>query len=199
MKTSNLQAVIRKKKKKYVKSKHQITAENVLNRDFKADAPNEKWLTDVTEFKLANGIKVYLSAILDLGDNSIVSHVISTSNNNKLVFNTFDLAISNNPTVKPLFHSDRGFQYTHKDFKAKLDKQEPVQSMSWVASCIDNGPIEGFWGIIKSEIYYLNKFHTFDELKLGIDNYIKFYNEKRLQKKLNGLSPLEYRSQTLVA
>ncbi|MDK2587412.1 IS3 family transposase [Romboutsia sedimentorum] len=199
MKTSNLQAVIRKKKKKYVKSKPQITAENVLNRDFKADAPNEKWLTDVTEFKLANGSKVYLSAILDLGDNSIVSHIISTSNNNKLVFDTFDLAISNNPTVKPLFHSDRGFQYTHKAFKAKLDKQEAVQSMSRVARCIDNGPIEGFWGIIKSEMYYLNKFHTFDELKLGIDNYIKFYNEKRLQKKLNGLAPLEYGSQTLIA
>lgn len=89
-----------------------------------------------------------------------------------------DLAISNNPTVKPLFHSDRGFQYTHKAFKAKLDKQEPVQSMSRVPRCIDNGPMEGFWGIIKSEMYYLNKFHTFEELKLAIDNYIKFYNEK---------------------
>lgn len=98
-----------------------------------------------------------------------------------------------------MFHSDRGFQYTHKAFKAKLDKQEAIQSMSRVARCIDNGPMEGFWRIIKSEMYYLNKFHTFEELKLAIDNYIKFYNEQRLQKKINGLAPLEYRSQTLVA
>jgi putative transposase len=71
--------------------------------------------------------------------------------------------------------------------------------MSRVGRCIDNGPMEGFWGIIKSEMYYLRKFQTFDELKLAIDNYIKFYNEKRLQKKLNGLAPIEYRAQTLVA
>lgn len=199
MKSINLQSVIRKKKKRYIKSTPQITAENVLNRDFSAATLNEKWLTDVTEFKLTNGTKAYLSAIIDLYDNSIVSYVLGHSNNNKLVFDTFDLAIERNPSASPLLHSDRGYQYTSKAFKLKLDKVSATQSMSRVGRCIDNGPIEGFWGIIKSEMYYLRKFDNFDELKLAIDNYIEFYNNKRLQKKLKGLSPIEYRAQTLVA
>ena len=122
MKSINLQSVIRKKKKRYIKSTPQITAENVLNRDFSAATLNEKWLTDVTEFKITNGTKAYLSAIIDLYDNSIVSYVLGHSNNNKLVFDTFDLAIERNPNAIPLFHSDRGFQYTSKAFKLKLDK-----------------------------------------------------------------------------
>lgn len=187
------------KEKRYIKSTPQITAENILNRDFSEATPNKKWLTDVTEFKLNNGTKAYLSAILDLGDNSIVSYVLGHSNNNQLVFDTFDLAVKNNPKAKPLFHSDRGFQYTNKIFKLKLDSISATQSMSRVGRCIDNGPMEGFWGIIKSEMYYLRKFHTFDELKSAIDNYIDFYNNKRLQKKLKGLTPMEYREQTLVA
>ena len=199
MKFMNLQSVIRKKKKRYVKSTPQITAENVLNRDFSAATLNEKWLTDVTEFKLTNGTKAYLSAIIDLYDNSIVSYVLGHSNNNKLVFDTFDLAIERNPNASPLFHSDRGFQYTSKAFKLKLDKVSAIQSMSRIGRCIDNGPIEGFWGIIKSEMYYLRKFDNFDELKLAIDNYIEFYNNRRFQKRLKGLSPIEYRTQTLVA
>lgn len=199
MKSINLKSVIRRKRKKYIKSTPQVTAENILNRDFSEATPNKKWLTDVTEFKLTNGTKAYLSAILDLGDNSIVSYVLGSSNNNKLVFDTLDLAIKNNPGAKPLFHSDRGFQYTNKTFKEKLDKISAIQSMSRVGRCIDNGPMEGFWGTLKSEMYYLRKFHNFNELKLEIDNYIEFYNNRRLQKKLKGLSPIEYRTQTLVA
>ena len=199
MKSMNLQSVIRKKKKRYVKSTPQITAENVLNRDFSAATLNEKWLTDVTEFKLTNGTKAYLSAIIDLYDNSIVSYVLGHSNNNKLVFDTFDLAIERNPSASPLFHSNRGYQYTSKAFKLKLDKVSAIQSMSRIGRCIDNGPIEGFWGIIKSEMYYLRKFDNFDELKLAIDNYIEFYNNRRFQKRLKDLSPIEYRTQTLVA
>ncbi|WP_283595754.1 IS3 family transposase [Paraclostridium bifermentans] len=199
MKSLKLKSVIRRKKKRYIKSIPQITAENILNRSFSEATPNKKWLTDVTEFKLMNGTKAYLSAILDLGDNSIVSYVLGRSNNNQLVFDTFDLATKNNPTAKPLFHSDRGFQYTSKIFKAKLDNISATQSMSRIGRCIDNGPMEGFWGTLKSEMYYLRKFQTFDELKIAIDNYIDFYNNVRLQKKLKGLSPMEYRSQTLVA
>lgn len=199
MKSINLQSVIRKKIKKYVKSTPQITAENILNRDFSAATLNEKWLTDVTEFKLTNGTKAYLSAIIDLYDNSIISYVLVSSNNNKLIFDTFDLAMKKNPHASPLFHSDRGYQYTSKTFKLKPDNVSATQSMSRVGRCIDNGPIEGFWCIIKSEKYYLKKFDNFDELKLAIDNYIEFYNNRRLQKKLKGLSPIEYRAQTLVA
>jgi len=199
MKSINMKSVIRKKKNKYILSTPQITAENVLNRKFRAEKPNQKWLTDVTEFKLGNGKKAYLSAILDLGDNSIIFYVLGRSNNNQLVFETFDLAVAENPNVSPLFHSDRGFQYTNKQFKNKLDSINAIQSMSRVSRCIDNGPMEGFWGIIKSEMYYLQKFHTFEELKLAIDEYMDFYNMRRLQKKLKGLTPIEYRNQTLAA
>ncbi|WP_410506248.1 IS3 family transposase [Haloimpatiens sp. FM7315] len=199
MKSINISSIIRKKRKRYVYSTPQITAENLLAREFTTEKINEKWLTDVTEFKLTNGTKAYLSAILDLGDNSIISYVLGTSNNNKLVFDTLDKAIITNPTATPLFHSGRGFQYTSKSFKVKLDAINAKQSMSRVGRCIDNGPMEGFWGILKSEMYYLEKFYTYEDLEKAIDEYIKFYNTKRIQKKLKGMAPLEYRNHTLVA
>ena len=199
MKSVHMQAVIRRKKKHYVMSEPRITAENVLNRAFTANRPNEKWLTDVTEFKLINGKKAYLSAILDLHDKSIVAYALGQSNNNQLVFDTFDRAVRANPSAHPLFHSDRGYQYTNRQFKAKLDGIHATQSMSRPGRCIDNGPMEGFWGILKSEMYYLRQFHTFEELKKAIDEYMDFYNTRRLQAKLKGLAPLAYRNQTLVA
>ena len=199
MKSIKLTSVIRRKKKKYIQSTPQITAENILNRNFIADKPNEKWLTDVTEFKLTNGSKAYLSAILDLRDNSIISYVLGKSNNNKLVFDTLDKAIEVNPTATPLFHSDREFQYTSKIFKYKLNTINAIQSMSRVGRCIDNGPMEAFWGTLKVEMYYLQKFATFEELEQAINEYIEFYNKKRLQKKLKGMAPIEYRYHTLVA
>ena len=113
MQILHLKSVCRKKKYNYIKSTPEVTAENVLNREFYADAPNEKWLTDVTEFKYYVGTevkKLYLSAILDIYDRRIVAYKIGVSNNNQLVFDTFDEAIENNPTAHPLFHSDRGFQ-----------------------------------------------------------------------------------------
>lgn len=193
MRILGLKSVCRKKKYTYIKSTPEITAENILNRGFKAEHTEEKWLTDVTEFKYGNGDKAYLSAILDLGDRSIISFVIGHSNNNALVFETFDLAIKAHPIAKPIFHSDRGFQYTTKTFKAKLDKAGMTQSMSRVSRCIDNGPMEGFWGILKSEMYYLHKFETYEELKAAIEDYIDYYNTKRYQKRLLCMSPLEYR------
>jgi len=153
MKKLGIHAVIRKKKKKYTSSKPETIAENKLGRDFYATVPNEKWATDVTEFKVpGQDKKLYLSAILDLYDRFPVAYVIGTRNNNQLVFKTFDKAITANPDAKPLFHSDRGFQYTSKVFQIKLKEHQMEQSMSRVGRCIDNGPTEGFWGIIKSEI-----------------------------------------------
>lgn len=145
MKSMNMSAVIRKKRKRYVHSTPQITAENLLNRNFITENINEKWLTDVTEFKLTNGTKAYLSAILDLGDNSIVSYVLGTSNNNKLVFDTLDKAVITNPTATPLFHSNRGFQYTSKTFKYKLNAINAVQSMSRVGSALIMVLWKHFW------------------------------------------------------
>ena len=172
----------------------QFIAENILNREFSADAPNQKWLTDVTEFKyyVAQEVhKIYLSAILDLYDRRIVSYVIGDSNNNPLVFDTFDAAIAANPGATPLCHSDRGFQYTNRLFHAKLEAAGMTQSMSRVAKCIDNGPMEGFWGILKRERYYGKRFKDKDSLVSMIEEYIEYYNNRRLQRNLGVLTPIE--------
>lgn len=189
----NLKSVCRRKKKNYVKSTPQVTAENVLNREFTAYEFGEKWLTDVTEMKYGTSSKAYLSAILDLGDKSIVSFVIGHANNNALVFKTFDLAHEKYPDAKPIFHSDRGFQYTTKTLKKKLDDAGMTQSMSRVSRCIDNGPMEAFWGMLKSEMYYLKSFNSYNELEQAIIDYIDYYNNQRYQKRLNCMTPLEYR------
>ncbi len=188
-----LKAVIRRKRLQYRRSTPEVTAENILNRDFTAEKLNEKWLTDVTEFKYGDNKKLYLSAILDLKDKGIVSFAMGRNNNNQLVFDTFDLAVSKYPDAHPLFHSDRGFQYTSKQFKFRLDKAGMKQSMSRVGRCIDNGPMEGFWGILKCEMYYLSSFRDYDSLAAAIESYIYFYNNERRQKKLNKMSPKTYR------
>lgn len=198
MRMMGISAVIRRKRKGHKKSTPEVTAENVLNREFSATKPNEKWLTDVTEFKIkGTQTKLYLSAILDIYDKSIISYYMGTSNNNHLVFKTFDLAIKLNSNAKPMFHSDRGYQYTSKIFKNKLEQQGMTQSMSRVGRCIDNGPMEGFWGTLKAEMYYLHQFHDINELKSSIIKYITFYNEQRFQAKLKGLTPTAYRNQAL--
>lgn len=191
----HLKSVCRKKKYNYIKSTPEVTAENVLNRNFNAEKPNEKWLTDVTEFKYYVGTqvkKLYLSAILDLYDKRIVSYRIGASNNNQLVFDTFDDAVKENPKAHPLFHSDRGYQYTSKLFHVKLEAVHMRQSMSRVGHCIDNGPMESFWGMLKSEMYYLHKFTSADELVAAIDGYITFYNTRRYQRRLHCMTPMEF-------
>lgn len=199
MRSVGLRSVCRRKRKNYIKSTPEITTENVLNREFNSSNINEKWLTDVTEFKYGDGKKAYLSAILDLGDKSIVSYVIGKSNNNSLVFQTFDLAIKKNPNAKPIFHSDRGFQYTSRIFRQKLNEAGMIQSMSRVGRCIDNGPMEAFWGTLKSEMYYLRKFKDYDSLVRAIDKYIHYYNNLRYQKSLKSMTPMEYRNYLLSA
>lgn len=197
MRIAGLRSVCRKKRYNYIKSTIEVIAENVLNREFKAETVCEKWVTDVTELRYGDGKKAYLSAILDLGDKSIVAYSIGHSNNNELVIETFEAAISVYPEARPIFHSDRGFQYTSKAFKSKLDDMGMVQSMSRVGCCIDNGPMEGFWGTLKSEMYYLNKFNDYESLKKAVEDYIDYYNTKRYQKRLNCMTPLEYRNHLL--
>lgn len=202
MKVINIHSVIRRKRKKYQSSTPEATAENILNRDFFAKAPNEKWATDVTEFKWYEGPvvhKLYLSAILDLYDLSPVAWVVSRRNDNKLVLDTFAKAIQANPDAKPIFHSDRGFQYTSKLFQKKLQQQGMTQSMSRVGHCIDNGPTENFWGIIKSEMYYLNTFTDEQSLRNAIADYMAFYSNKRAQTRFKGKTPAEVRSEALTS
>jgi transposase InsO family protein len=197
MRILNLKSVCRRKRKNYIQSTPEITAENILNRDFSANQFGEKWLTDVTEFKYGLDKKAYLSAILDLGDKSIVAFVLAHSNNNELVFKTFDMACKEYPEATPLFHSDRGFQYTSKIFQKKLTDAGMAQSMSRVSRCIDNGPMEAFWGMLKSEMYYLKKFDSYDDLDAAVIEYIDYYNHHRYQKRLNCMTPLEYRQYLL--
>ena len=172
----------------------QYTAENLIDRQFHADKPNEKWLTDVTEFKWYEGItvhKIYLSAILDLCDRRIVSYVLSERNDNPLVYRTFDKAVKANPDTHPLFHSDRGFQYTNRAFHYKLQQAGMTQRMSRVAYCIGNGPMEGFWGILKRKRYYGKRFTSKQELIQMIERYIRYYNTRRVQRNLGILTPME--------
>ena len=180
----------------------QYLAENLLNRQFQASRPNEKWLTDVTEFKWYDGAEVhrlYLSAILDLYDRRIVSYVVKERNDNALVFKTFDKAVQANPDAHPLFHSDRGFQYTNRTFHHKLETAGMTQSMSRVAHCIDNGPMEGFWGILKRERYYGRRFTSKQELVTMIHAYIRYYNNRRVQRNLGILTPMEKYNNFLAA
>lgn len=202
MKVIHIHSVIRKQPRKYKRSTPERTAENALKRDFNASRPNEKWVTDVTEFKWYEGSvchKLYLSAILDLYDRSVVSYALSRRNDNKLVFHTFDKAIEANPEAKPLFHSDRGFQYTSAVFQMKLKAHEMTQSMSRVGHCIDNCPTEGFWGIVKAEMYYLYKFKNESSLRSAIEKYIHFYNHERLQERFGNQTPIEVRRGALNA
>ena len=199
MKKLGVHAVIRKKKK-YTSSVPQTTAENKLKRDFTASRPNEKWVTDVTEFKVPEGNKkLYLSAILDLYDRYPVAYVISTRNDNQLVFDTFNKAIAANPDAKPLFHSDRGFQYTSNAFQQKLREREIDQSMSRVGCCIDNGPTEGFWGIIKTEMYQMYEITDEASLRSAINGYIRFYSEERPQDRYHCKTPAEVRREAFLA
>lgn len=172
----------------------QYVAENILNREFHAQTPHEKWLTDVTEFKWYEGVevhKVYLSAILNLYNRRIVSFVIGDRNDNPLVFKTLDKAVHSNPDAHPIFHSDLGFQYTNRAFHHKLEKAGMTQSMSRVAHCIDNGPTEGFWGILKRERYYGRRFTNKQELVNMIRSYISYCNTRRMQRNLDILTPME--------
>ena len=198
MQKLDIQAIIRKKKKKYKSSTPDQIAENKLGRDFYADVPNEKWATDVTEFKVpGTQKKLYLSAILDLYDRYPVSHVISYRNDNHVVFKPFDKAIDTNPNAKPLFHSDRVFQYTSKAFQSKFKKQEMEQSISRVGHCIDKGPTEGFWGIIKTEMYQMYDITDETSLRYAINDYIRFYSTERPQDCYKCKTPLEVRTEAL--
>ena len=172
-------------------------AENILNREFNSEKPNEKWLTDVSEFKYGGGEdektgKIYLSVILDLCGRIPIAFEYGDHNDNPLVFKTFDKALAERPGATPIFHSDRGYQYTSKEFRQKIIETNMTQSMSRVARCIDNGPMEGFWGIMKREMYYGKKFETKEDLVKAIEEYIDYYINHRVQRNLCVLTPKEY-------
>lgn len=183
----------------YKRSTPEITAENLLDRDFSATRPNEKWCSDVTEFPVPKSSeKVYLSSIIDLYGDYILHYEISTRNDNKLVFDTIDNAHDKQPEATPIFHDDRGFQYTSRPFQIKIEKYGMTHSMSRVSKCIDNGACENIQGIIKSmmEVLYPN-IKTKEELIKAINSTINYYNHENQMKRFKGKTPYEVWSEGL--
>nr|WP_243129512.1 IS3 family transposase [Leuconostoc carnosum] len=191
----NLKSEIRRVKPKYnwTQSNAVYTKENIIGRNFVANKANEKWFTDISYLKYGNQQKAYISAVIDAYDKSIVSYVISKENNNQLVIDTIQKAFENNPKAKPIIHSDRGFQYTSQSYHNLRLKHQFSSSMSRPSKCLDNQPIESFWGTFKSEYYYRRQFESYPSLHTGIDSYIDYYSNKRYVPKFGGLTPLEYR------
>ncbi len=198
MKILNLKCMVRLKKYKSYKGEVGRIADNILKRDFKADKPNLKWVTDITEFNLFCQ-KVYLSPILDLFNGEIVSYNIGYRPTFDLVSSMLTKAFENLPNnTKLILHSDQGWHYQIKPYQRMLKKKGITQSMSRKGNCLDNAVIENFFGHLKSELLYLQKFQSLEHFIEELHEYIYYYNNNRIKAKLKGLSPVEYRNQVLL-
>jgi putative transposase len=194
-----LKSLVRPKKYKSFKGEIGQTAPNELQRQFEAKTINEKWVTDVTEFKVA-GEKLFLSPVLDLYNGEIIAFETSRRPHFDLVASMLTKAFSRlGSSDKPLLHSDQGWQYRMKAYRQALSDRGMVQSMSRKGNCHDNATMESFFGVLKSEFFYLNKFASIEQLESGIADYIHYYNHDRLKLKLGGLSPVQFRTQQLAA
>ena len=193
MKELGLVCRVRMKKYRSYKGEVGKIASNLLNRDFHAEKPNQKWVTDVTEFSLF-GEKLYLSPILDLHSSDLISYIISDRPVLSMVTTMLDKAFAKlDKKSTPILHSDQGWQYRHRWYQYQLKASGVVQSMSRRGNCLDNACAECFFGTLKSECFYLNKFNNIEELKTALSDYIHYYNNQRISIKLKGLSPVEYR------
>jgi transposase InsO family protein len=194
MKLLGLKSLIRVKKYKSYKGEQGKIAPNLLQRNFKAEAPNQKWATDITEFNIS-GKKLYLSPIIDLFNQEIISYELTE----RPVFNQVVMMlkkafkkIPNNTNLT--LHSDQGWQYQMKQYQYLLKEKGINQSMSRKGNCLDNAIIENFFGILKSELFYIQKFASLEELKREIKQYINYYNSVRIKSNLNKMSPIQYRA-----
>ena len=194
MKSLGLKSLIRVKKYKSYKGEQGKIAPNLLKRNFKAVAPNQKWATDITEFNVS-GKKLYLSPIIDLFNQEIISYELTE----RPVFNQVTMmlekafkTIPNNTSLT--LHSDQGWQYQMRQYQQLLKEKGIKQSMSRKGNCLDNAIIENFFGILKSEMFYLKKFNSINQLKQEIKEYILYYNNHRIKSNLNKMSPIQYRA-----
>lgn len=170
-----------------------------MARNFEANKPNQKWVTEVTEFHLF-GEKLYLSPILDLCSRDIVSYTISDRPVLSMVTTMLDEALDKLPKKTTLIlHSDQGWQYQHKQYQHKLRSRGVLQSMSRKGNCLDNAVIENFFGLLKSELLYLQEFNAMAHFKCELIDYLDYYNNKRSKAKLKGLPPAVHRKQALAA
>ena len=187
---------IRKRKYRSYKGEVGKVCQNILNRKFEANKPNQKWVTDVTEFRVGEE-KVYLSPILDLYNGEIISYNLSLRPTFSQVIDMLEKAFKKIPDdTKLILHSDQGWQYQMKRYQFLLKEKGIIQSMSRKGNCLDNSVIENFFGLLKTEMFYKHKFDSTEHLMKEIDNYIDYYNNKRIKCKLKGLSPVQYRIQS---
>jgi transposase InsO family protein len=197
MKVLGIVCRVRMKKYKSYRGKVGNIAPNLLSRAFSADKPNEKWVTDVTEFSLF-GEKLYLSPILDLYNGEIISYNLSKSPNFAQSVDMLNAAFEKIPdNTNLILHSDQGWQYQMKVYQGMLDKKGIRQSMSRKGNCLDNAAMESFFAVLKSELLYLIEFTSLQHFVDELVDYIDYYNNRRIKAKLNGLSPVQFRTQSL--
>lgn len=190
-----------RKTRKYSSYKGTVgkVAKNRINRRFNTNIPCQKLATDITEFKCTNGLKLYLSPILDMFNGEIISYGISKRPTLALVMKPLEEALETVKGAKyrTTIHSDQGWHYQHNKWRRTLKKNKIIQSMSRKGNCIDNSPIENFFGLLKQEMYYGEALCSYEELKSKIERYINYYNNKRIKQKLGGMSPVQYRTHTI--
>nr|WP_149135235.1 IS3 family transposase [Cupriavidus campinensis] len=199
MKAMGLKSLVRPKKYRSYKGAVGRVAPNVLQRQFHAGRPNQKWVTDVTEFSVA-GEKLYLSPVLDLHNGEIVAYEMARRPLFEMVSKMLKKAFARlGPKDRPILHSDQGWQYQMASYRSMLKQRSVRPSMSRKGNCLDNAAMESFFGILKSEFFYLNKFTSIEQLQDGLRQYIHYYNHDRIKLKLKGLSPVQYRTQPFPA
>ena len=198
MKQMGLSSKVRMKKYRSYRGEVGKIAPNLLERDFHTEKPNRKWVTDVTEFSLF-GEKLYLSPILDLCSENLVSYTIADRPALGMVISMLEKAFTTIPDRTGLIlHSDQGWQYQHTHYQAILEAKGIRQSMSRKGNCLDNAVIENFFGLLKSELLYLQDFDSMEHFKSELEDYLDYYNNRRIKTKLKGLTPAQHRSQTLI-
>lgn len=195
MADQDLKSIVRPKKYRSYRGVVGRIATNLLERNFVAQRPNQKWVTDVTDFKVAQQ-KLYLSPVMDLYNGEIVAYETATRPSYDLVGSMLDKALGylgEKPSL--VIHSDQGWHYQQAQYRHKLEQHGVKQSMSRKGNCLDNAAMESFFGTLKSEFFYLKRFKSIEELTSGLDEYIRYYNHDRIKIRLNGLSPVDYRAQ----
>jgi len=197
MKECDIKCLVRLKKYRSYKGQVGKIAPNLLQRDFKSEAPSLKLVTDVTQFSLF-GQKLYLSPIMDLFNGEILSYTIYERPNLRMVTEMLKKVFDKLPE-KPntILHSDQGWHYQNQLYQDMLKKKGIIQSMSRKGNCLDNAVMENFFGLLKSELLYLQKFHSMDGFVVELKKYIDYYNNVRIKTKLNGMSPVRFRTQSV--
>ena len=195
MKETGIKCEVRMKRYKSYKGEVGKIAPNLLERNFHVDAPHKKMVTDVTEFHLF-GEKIYLSPVLDLYNSELIYYTIYSHPVLDMVLDMIDgtLAVIGNDT-NAILHSDQGWQYQHIKYQKKLKDNNIQQSMSRKGNCLDNSVMENFFGLLKSELLYLQKFSSMENFLHELEEYLRYYNEDRIKEKLDGMSPVKYRIQ----